>query len=266
MNNSICNFMPSKSYTGGVKPIHFVYETDFHSLRQPFFHACFSVFLVTKGCATLHYANDFPLRTGDLFFAFPSCRYTLEASNDFEYMYISFLGDGSYTLLQELGISETNPVYNGFEHLIEFWQQAIRRRSDINVSLLTEGLLLYTLSFISPKANTTKAVSGRSFERIVEYVDQHFHDTDLSLSKLSEEFSYTEKYVSSLFTKYMNVTFKQYLNTLRIQHAYKLIEQGETSVSYIAEQCGYADAVYFTKVFKTKRQITPTEYIRQQKN
>ncbi len=266
MSNSICNFMPSKSYTGGVKPIHFVYETDFHSLRQPFFHASFSVFLVTKGCATLHYANDFPLGVGDLFFAFPSCRYTMDASEDFEYMYISFLGDGCHALLQELGVSVANPVYNGFEHLIEFWQQAIVRHADINISLLTEGLLLYTLSFIRPVTNTTKAVSGHAFERTVEYVDQHFRDTDLSLCHLATAFSYTEKYISSLFTKHMNVTFKQYLNTLRIQHAYKLIEQGETSVAYIAEQCGYTESGYFTKVFKTKRQITPTEYIRQQKN
>lgn len=266
MSNSICNFMPSKSYTGGVKPVHFVYETDFHSLRQPFFHASFSVFLVTKGFGTLHYDNDFPLKEGDLFFAFPSCRYNLDASADFEYVYISFLGDGCYTLLQELEISSSNPVYNGFGHLIEFWKQAIERRADANISLLTESLLLYTLSFIHPVSNSTKAVSGRVFERIVEYVDQHFRDTGLSLSLLSSEFSYTEKYISSLFTKNMNVTFKQYLNTLRIQHAYKLIEQGETSVSYIAEQCGYADSVYFTKVFKMKRQITPTEYIRQQKN
>ncbi len=265
MSNSICNFLPSNVSTVGIKPIHFVYETDFHSLRQPFFSAVFSVFLVTQGNATLHVAEDHPLSVGDVFFAFPSYRYTLDASDDFEYMYISFLGEGCHALMQQLGISVTAPVYRNLAHLTDFWKQAIHQKSNANMALLTESLLLYTLSFIRPATNTTEAVSGPIFNKIVEYVEQHFDDCDLSLSQLAAEFSYTEKYISALFTKHMSVKFKRYLNTLRIQHAYKLIENGETSVSYIAEQCGYTDAVYFTKVFKAKRKLTPTEYIKQQK-
>ncbi len=264
MSNSICNFLPSNVYNGGIKPIHFVYETDFHSLRQPFFYATFSVFLVTKGTGTLHYEQDYPLTAGDLFFAFPSCRYTLDASEDFEYLYISFLGEGCHTLMQELGVSVLSPVYRAPEHLAALWTQSIKQQAQANLTLLTEGLLLYTLSFIRPAADMTDT-GGSVFNKIVYYVDNHFRDCELSLGLLAKEFAYTEKYISSLFTRHMNVTFKRYLNTLRIQYAYKLIENGETSVSSIAEQCGFTDAVYFTKVFKAKRRLTPTEYMKQQK-
>lgn len=263
MSNSVCNFLSDKAYTGGIKPIHFVYETDFHSLRQPFFPSSFSVFLVVSGSGILHYDTDYPLSVGDLFFAFPSYRYTIDADEDFEYMYISFIGDGCQVLLQELGVSSRSPVYRERDHLVAFWQQALRHKEQANLTLLTESLLLYTLSFIRPPVDSNEAVSGSVFNKIVEYVDRHFNDPTLSLHTLADEFSYTEKYISSLFTKQMNVTFKRYLNTLRIQHAYKLMDHGESSVSYIAEQCGYTDAVYFTKVFKSKRHMTPSEYIKQ---
>ncbi len=265
MNQSVCNFVSGMPHNGHIKPVHFVYETDFHSLRQPFFPAVFSVFLVTQGSGTLHHPAAFPLSVGDLFFAFPSCRYSLEGSPDFEYMYISFLGEGCHALLQELGVSAQSPVYHGFEHLVEFWTQSIHRKAESNMTLLTESVLLYTLSFIRPKTDSTIAVSGNTFDRIVAYVDRHFRDPLLSLNTLATEFSYTEKYISSLFTKHMEIPFKRYLNTLRIQYAYTLIDNGETSVAYIAEQCGYADAVYFSKVFKSRRHMTPTEYIEYKK-
>ncbi|MBQ9964367.1 MAG: helix-turn-helix transcriptional regulator [Clostridia bacterium] len=265
MSNSVCNFISGEPHSGGIKPVHFVYETDFHSLRQPFFPAVFSVFLVIKGNGILKYPTAFPLNVGDLFFAFPSCRYSLEASPDFEYMYISFLGEGCHALLKELGISAQSPVYHGFEHILDFWKQAIHRKADCHMTLLTESVLLYTLSFIQPETDQANAVSGNTFNRIVAYVDRHFRDPLLSLNTLATEFSYTEKYISSLFTKHMDIPFKRYLNTLRIQYAYTLIDNGETSVAYIAEQCGYSDAVYFTKVFKSRRHMTPTEYIEYKK-
>ncbi len=263
MSDSVCNFVSGKSYSGSIKPVHFVYETEFHSLRQPFFHATFSMYLVTKGVGTLRYPNaDYPLKEGDLFFSFPSVLYRLDASDDFTYMYISFMGDGCHSLLDELGICPASPVYPDFGHLLAFWQDAIHRKEQTNISLLTESLLLYTLSFIRP-VKTAEAVSGDAFVKIVDYVDKHFRDPELSLGEIARQFSYTDKYLSSLFSKNMNMTFKKYLNTLRLQYAYKLIENGETSVTYIAEQSGYTSPLYFSKVFKAKRGKTPRDYIKE---
>ena len=55
------------------------------------------------------------------------------------------------------------------------------------------------------------------------------------------------------------------LNTVRIQHACTLIEQGFTSVSDIASCCGYADPEYFSKVFRGKMGVSPGAYIHSQK-
>ena len=71
MSDSICIFMPSKSYSFDIKPVHFVYETEFHKLRQPFFSEVYYMHLITKGSAILKISEDsYPLTRGDIFFSF----------------------------------------------------------------------------------------------------------------------------------------------------------------------------------------------------
>ena len=75
--SSICRFLPTKDYDDSIQPVYFVYETEFHKLKQPFVHAVYYVFLVTKGTGTLQILNrSLPLETGTLFVVFPGTVYT----------------------------------------------------------------------------------------------------------------------------------------------------------------------------------------------
>jgi len=266
MSDSICRFVPASGYSGHIRTAHFVYETDFHTLRQPFFYSIFRLHLVTQGSGTLHSGEKtYPLTEGCLFFAFPASLYTIDADDDFSYCYISFMGADAPSLLTELGITPEQPVCSGFSRMIPFWLSAIEAVTERNIHLLTESVLLYTLSFVGgePDAAAAKQPAVRRFDAIIDYVDTHFRDRDLSLTKLSSIFPYTEKYLSALFKKHLDLNFRTYLNNLRLQYAVELIERGFTSVSEIAELCGYSDSLYFSKVFKKRKEISPAEYIRQ---
>ena len=266
MSESICRFMPTKKYRGDIKTIHFVYETDFHTFNQPFFYSIFRVHLVTKGIATLKiHDRTYELKKGTVFFAFPAGLYNIEASEDFEYYYISFMGCAS--LLDELGINIYRPVYDGYEHLIPFWEQSIKRINKTNITILTESVFLYTLSFIDnfETKERTENSTDNIFDMIVDYIDNHYRDYDLSLKKLADIFSYTEKYLSHLFKKNMDISFKSYINKLRLQYSYELIENSNQSVADIALLCGYSDSLYFSKVFKKARGLTHTQYIKERK-
>ncbi len=265
MSKSICRFMPEKKYNGDIKFIHFVYETDFKNFSQPFFYSIFRMHIVTKGSAVLKiHDRIYELNIGTVFFAFPAGLYEINASDDFEYYYISFMGSGITTLLDEFEINIFNPVYQGHEHLLDFWNSSIKRINKKNINVLTECVFFYTLSFINDeeKKEEQQKSNANLLEMMVDYIDNHYRDCDISLKKIAAIFSYTEKYLSHLFKKNMNISFKAYINNLRIQYAYMLIENSEKSVSEIASMCGYSDSLYFSKVFKKQRGVTPTEYIK----
>lgn len=265
MSNSICLYLPEKKYNSNIKPVHFVYETEFHKMRQPFFRSIYYMHLVTKGSATLKMcSNTYKIEKGDFFFSFPACLQEVEASDDFEYLYISFMGQGAQPLLDSFGINMENPVFRGLEHLTDFWLDAINRITPHNITVLTEGVLFYSIAFMNNTKNEEfhQNANDNLLEKVVEYIDKHYRDSDMSLKKLADFFSYTEKYLSALFKKSTNTSFRHYLNLLRIQYAFNLIENGETSVRSISNQCGYSDPMYFSKVFKSIRGITPSEYLK----
>lgn len=265
MSDSICRFMPVKNNNESIKTINFVYETEFKTLRQPFFRAVYAAYLVIAGNAVLKMVSgEYELKKGSLFFAFPASLFEIDGSDDFEYIYISFTGTYVDTLFEGLEITLNAPVYQDMGHLIDFWKHSIKRINQTNAIILTESVLLYTLSFINNKeldpAHNQK--NDSLLGTIVDYVDLHYKDSDMSLKKIADKLSYTEKYLSQFFKKNMNVGFNTYLTNLRIQYACELIESNITSVSQIATLCGYSDSLYFSRVFKKYMGVTPTEYIK----
>lgn len=52
----------------------------------------------------------------------------------------------------------------------------------------------------------------------------------------------------------------QYLLTLRVQHAQKLIKTGEYTFEEIAQYCGFSDASHFNKMFKKIMGETPGSF------
>jgi|GEM_PF-1533707 len=267
MAESICNFMPNMEQGYDVRPVHFVFETEFHKMRQPFFSSIYYMHLVTSGTATLK-TNDkrFPLKRGDIYFSFSGCLYEIDGSEDFEYMYISFMGAGALPLLEKCGIFPSMPVYALSEETVSFWFDSINRITSDNITLLTMGVLYYTLSFISGGKSHAEKKNNDLISRIVAYIDAHYRETELSLDDISAEFSYTGKYLSVLIKKNLHISFRRYLNNLRIQYAIGLMESGEVSVNKISAECGYSEPEYFSKVFRTMCDMSPTEYIRKLEN
>ena len=90
--DSICRFVPAKDYIGSFKTVRFVKEGKFKTLSQPFYYPIHYLFLVTVGTGTLKLnGTDYPLTSGSLFFSFPQYFYEIDASDDFSYIYISFI-------------------------------------------------------------------------------------------------------------------------------------------------------------------------------
>ena len=262
MSESICKFMPAKNGETQVKAVRFVYETECDSLKQPFVSPIYVMNVVTSGGASLKVGGRvYELKRGDVFFGFPAYPYYIENTDSFEYIYISFMGGGVQDLLQKCNISQSEPHYTGLDFLCPIFESSIRRITPKNSNFLSEGVLYYALSFFNLDEGEAEEVKEGVFETIVNYVDRHYKESDLSLGRLSETFSYTTKYLSSLFKKNMQIGFNTYLNNLRIQLACELIEIGEKSIAEIAAACGYNDYTYFLKVFKKHLSKTPTEYL-----
>lgn len=264
--SDICQFIPPKERPAELSFFHFVYETELKRLKQPFSHSNYYVHVVFKGDVTLNTSEkSYRLKRGDVFFTQPFQRYTLNAENNFSFMYISFNGKGAEPLLNEHNINKENCIFYNLENIISFWIESIRRIKPSNANTLTESVLLYTLSFIDGgKTERFEKISDK-FDSILDYLNLNFNSNDLCLKKVSDLFFYTEKHLSHLFVKKTGKKFTQHVNELRIQYSMKLMDENITSVEEIATRCGFSDKCYFSKVFKSIVGKTPTAYLNELK-
>ena len=261
--NDICNFIPAEESRHNIEFFHFVYETDFEKICKPTRRSNYYAYLIFKGTPTLQIEGiQHELSPGSLFFTRPFQPFKVTTAAPFSILYISFNGQGAEELLTHVGVVNDNCVFHYSKELTSFWMNAVRRVNEKNATLLTECVLLYTLSFINCDNRTTTATSDR-FNEALDYINTNYADVGMSVVRVADMFFYNEKYFSALFIKRTAMKFTEYVNRLRVQHAIKLIKSNRTAISNIALESGFNDPAYFSKVFKRIITLTPQEYIKQ---
>jgi len=95
---------------------------------------------------------------------------------------------------------------------------------------------------------------------IEEYIKMNYQN-NITNTVLSKQFGFVPSYISYQFKKYKGVSPGDYLTNYRIEKAKTIMqEDSDLLVKEIADMVGFHDAYYFSKTFKRKTGIWPTEY------
>lgn len=112
-------------------------------------------------------------------------------------------------------------------------------------------------------SNTEKVFNSEEISLIIEkimlYITEHYME-NISLSTIAEDVGLSDAYLSKLFKKVTGLGFKEYLITVRILNAKKLLKETTYPVSRIAFDCGFNDSNYFSKMFHQLSDCTPLQY------
>lgn len=91
------------------------------------------------------------------------------------------------------------------------------------------------------------------------FIQQHYQES-LRLEDVSGVVGFNATYFSVMFKKETGQNFMDYLTELRINKAKELLCGEECSVQDVAEQVGYRDLKYFSRLFKKTTGISPSDY------
>lgn len=95
--------------------------------------------------------------------------------------------------------------------------------------------------------------------KAIEFIHLHYREK-LTLDYVASLVNMNSAYFSRLFKKEVGMGFAQYLTEYRIGIACELLRGKELRVAEVAEQTGYEDDNYFSKVFKRVTGCSPTQY------
>lgn len=254
-DKNICKFNPTQS--SDLTCRNFIYEsTDCQKNESESPHHTLYLTAVGRGSFNCG-GKSYPIGVGTLFFVRRGERFSIVGDGDLEYSYISFGGRRADELIDRVGINGNHRIFEGHEVLITFWRECLDSADEGNLDLLAESVLLYSLAKLKPERTEQNGLVSR----VLAITAENFTDHKLTLASVAQSLGYHEKYVSSIFRKSMGITYTSYLRDMRINHAVFLIEQGVVSVKNVSILSGFFDALYFSKVFKEAKGISPKEYI-----
>ena len=114
---------------------------------------------------------------------------------------------------------------------------------------------------INPKEISTTPVDEKFIEQAVEIVEKNISETEFSVEDLSKALHMSGV---ALYKKLLSLTGKaplDFIRVIRMKRTAQLMEKTRMTVSEIAYEVGFSNPKYFTRVFKKKFRILPSEYI-----
>lgn len=97
--------------------------------------------------------------------------------------------------------------------------------------------------------------------KAMDYVE-HNYDGEIQLSDVASRAGVSTAHLSSSFTKYLGISFVDFVRYYRIQVVISLLQSSPVNCSLndIAEKTGFCDASYLNHCFKKQMGITPRKY------
>lgn len=116
---------------------------------------------------------------------------------------------------------------------------------------------IYTLfDKLISQIKSTEKTNGSKADEIIHYINSNYCK-DLSLTDIAQHFHLSEAYLSRLIKERLSMSFKPYVNQMRVEKAKQLMLEREKSINEIASKVGFKNTNSFIRVFKQFEGITP---------
>lgn len=246
--------------------------------RDRHWHRSVEIFAVFEGNLDFYLNDDvYPLHSGEFMLVNSNEIHSIDAANR------------NYTVVLQIPLKTFEKYYTA-DQFIRFTHEKCERDTEVMhlirdmytaycekqcgyemkvVSLYY--MLLYLLvsvyreTAVPPELlKQNKKLGGLSM--ITNYIKENYK-AELSLESLAEIFGYSPAYLSKILKRYAGINYKAYLQSVRLEYAYKDLTGTERTISSIAMEHGFASSKAFTRAFHEKYGMTPSEYrIKRTKN
>ena len=136
---------------------------------------------------------------------------------------------------------------------------------DVDIPAYRPRLNLYdalenTVSLFCDRIHAIKAQAEINpfFEKVKDYIDLHFVEDDLCLTKLADHFQCSSSKIQKSFSKEIGMAVSAYIEKKRMELANQLLLDGECSVTEIGRKCGFANENTFYKAYRRVFGHAPT--------
>lgn len=213
--------------------------------------------------------REYVIHKGQIFVVFPwtVIKYEADRKEPWHYAWVNFYGNEADEIFSHMGISTEFPVFtvkNGGEIVEVMRNMPTERSSDIEKNLDFSARLYELMSLLMKNKATSEGGENAYLASAKRYIKSHYFE-DITVENISSHIGISRKYLFAIFKKYLGVSPKDYIVSYRMRRAEEFLGDESLSVGNIAYSVGYKDPLTFSKMFKMKTGMSPSEY-RRKKN
>ena len=154
-------------------------------------------------------------------------------------------------------VADILPIQNLMENMI--WSVLHNQQNKRSSNQITMGLLiLHLLNYMDKMETGEKRFHQEFVVTVLNYVESHYKNG--TLSELAGLMGYDVYWLSREIKKRTGKTYKELLQTKRMNQAAYLLSNTRIPVTEIMEKVGYDNSSYFFRKFKERYGVSPKEY------
>jgi len=228
---------------------------------------CQEMFFVLEGRGSFTLEGTrYDAEAGDVFLIGPGQVHCAEADPSDPYVYYSLHYSGGPTSLggrypSKVRVEDLSEVRD-----VIYKMEAEKARRRMGCKEMMGAYLLQLLTLVARavhREDTSSPLDRRHrwvAERIKEYLQDHMYER-ITLAEVAEQVSLSPHYCCLIFRKVTGYTIFQYLNLIRVERAKALFRHSHLNVTEVAQELGYKNVYYFSRVFKKVTGVPPSRFV-----
>lgn len=273
LNNSLIDFKDkSKPLIVGSCGTYRLYKHPRLPTHRPRGRLDFQILYIASGKVHFYFENsetDTIVPAGNMVIYRPKepQRYVYYGADQTEVFWVHFTGGNVKNILRSYGIQDnmriintgTSPEYTRlFKQMIQELQRCQTDYKDLLV-LLLQQLFISIHRQITKEHKLKNEYLDSEMEIAMQYFNDHYN-TEINIEEYAASRGMSVSWFIRNFKLYTNTTPMQYIVFLRIANAQMLLETTNYNVTEIGNIVGYDNPLYFSRIFRKQKGISPSEY------
>ena len=194
-------------------------------------------------------------------------KYEYYAQDQTEVYWVHFTGGNVKNLLRSYGISDDTKVFycgSGLEYQHHFRlmiQELQLCRDDYQemLEIHLRQMLIMLHRYLKSSAKIENGMIAEEIDKAMLYFNEHYNE-NISIEEYAASRHMSTSWFIRNFKQYTSSTPMQYILSIRISNAENLLENTEYNLTEISNIIGYENPLYFSRIFKKQKGLSPSEY------
>ena len=230
----------------------------------------FQLLYVASGKAHFHFGNEGRIVTaGHMVLYRPKepQKYEYYGEDQTQVYWVHFTGGNVTNILRSYGLTDDKKVFycgssldyqNLFRTMINELQMCKENYSEMLEMYLRQIFIMLQRYFISAM-KTDNARVVEEIDRATAYFNEHYSE-EICIDEYAENNHFSVSWFIRNFKQCTGSTPMQYILSKRIYNAEILLQNPSYNVTEISRIVGYDNPLYFSRIFKKAKGLSPSEY------